>query len=191
MFSVDFDPIEKLQKQGDWVQAGRELVDAAKKIQAAGADFLMICTNTMHKVADEVERAIDIPVLHIADATAEVILTQGFKTVGLLGTRFTMEETFYKGRLKDKYRISVVVPGEEDRTIIHEVIYRELCLGRLEPRSKEAFLRIIGDLENQGAEAVILGCTEIGMLISQSDTKVKLLDTTVIHAEKAIEIATA
>lgn len=189
MVSIDFDPLEKLQKQGEWARAGEELAGAAQKVQAAGADFLVICTNTMHKVAAEIARSIDIPVLHIADATAEAVVKQGLKTVGLLGTRFTMEDTFYKGRLQEKYHINVLVPSESDMTIIHNVIYQELCLGKVESNSKEEYLRIIGGLSNQGAEAVILGCTEIGMLISQSDTNIRLFDTTTIHAEKAVEFA--
>jgi aspartate racemase len=189
MHSVDFEPIEKLQHQGDWEGTARILSEAAQSVQSAGADFLLICTNTMHKVAPQIEKAIKIPLLHIADATAEVLVPNGIKTVGLLGTAFTMEEDFYKGRLSEKYGLKVLVPNEKDRQHVHSVIYQELCLGKLQPDSKTEYLRIIDMLANQGAEAVILGCTEIGMLVSQSDTHVKLLDTTAIHAEKAVEYA--
>ncbi|MEE8597783.1 MAG: amino acid racemase, partial [bacterium] len=158
-------------------------------VESAGADFLLICTNTMHKVAPEIEKSIKIPLLHIADATAEVLVHEGIKTVGLLGTAFTMEQDFYKGRLSENYGLNVLVPGNEDRQVVHNIIYQELCLGKIESNSKTEYLRIIDSLANQGAEAVILGCTEIGMLVNQGDTKVRLLDTTAIHAEKAVEYA--
>ncbi len=190
MYSVDFDPIEKLQHAGDWEGTAKILSEAAKSIESAGADFLLICTNTMHKVAPEVQEAIQIPLLHIADATAEVLVNEGIKSVGLLGTSFTMEQEFYKGRLSNKYGLNVLVPNDDDRQIVHDTIYQELCLGKVESNSKVEYLRIVEALANQGAEAVILGCTEIGMLINQSDTKVRLLDTTAIHAEKAVEYAT-
>lgn len=191
MYSVDFEPIERLQHAGDWQGTAAILAEAAKNIQAAGADFLLICTNTMHKVAPEVEAAIRIPVLHIADATAEVLVKEGIGRVGLLGTAFTMEQAFYKGRLEDKYGLQVLVPDAEDREIVHGVIYRELCLGKISSDSKAAYVRIIDSLAARGAEAVILGCTEIGLLVNQSDTAVRLLDTAVIHAEKAVQYATA
>ncbi len=190
MYSVDFEPIEKLQHAGDWEGTAKILSEAAKNIQAAGADFLLICTNTMHKVAPEIEAAIQIPLLHIADATAEVLVNEGIKSVGLLGTAFTMEQEFYKGRLTKNYGLQVLVPDDEDREIIHQVIYKELCLGEIEFDSKMEYLRIIDSLASKGVEAVILGCTEIGMLVNQSDTHVRLLDTTAIHVEKAIEYAT-
>ncbi len=189
MYSVDFEPIEKLQHEGDWDGTARILSNAAQNIQSAGADFLLICTNTMHKVAPQIQKAIKIPILHIADATAEVLLNKSIKTVGLLGTAFTMEQDFYKGRLSDKYGLNVLVPNREDRQIVHKTIYQELCLGRTLSCSKNEYLRIVNLLANQGAEAVILGCTEIGMLVNQSDTNVKLFDTTAIHAEKAVEYA--
>lgn len=189
MYSVDFEPIEKLQHEGDWEGTARILSEAAKGVQSAGADFLLICTNTMHKVAPQIERAIKIPVLHIADATAEVLVHKGIKTVGLLGTAFTMEQDFYKGRLNEKYGVNVLVPNKEDRQIVHKIIYQELCIGKIDADSKSEYLRIIDLLANKGAEAVILGCTEIGMLVSQGDTKVTLFDTTTIHAEKAVEFA--
>jgi len=187
--SVDFDPIEKLQHKNDWDGTAAILSEAALSIQSAWADFLLICTNTMHKVVPVIEQVIRIPVLHIADATAEVLIEKGIKTVGLLGTKFTMEQEFYKGRLIKKYGLRVVIPHENDRQIIHDVIYQELCLGQIIQKSKLEYLRIIKQLSTQGVQAVILGCTEIGMLVHQSDTGVKLLDTTAIHAAKAVEYA--
>ncbi|MEH0022118.1 MAG: aspartate/glutamate racemase family protein [Desulfobacter sp.] len=190
MYSVDFAQIETLQHSGDWEGTAKILSEAAKNIQAAGADVLLICTNTMHKVAPEIEAAIQIPLLHIADATAEVIVDKGMKTVGLLGTAFTMEQEFYKGKLTNDYGLEVLTPNRHDRDLVHNVIYQELCMGKIRSGSKMEYLRIIDALAAQGAEAVILGCTEIGMLVNQADTKVALLDTTAIHAEKAIEYAT-
>lgn len=187
MVSVDFEPIEKLQHTGDWQGTADILTKAALSVQAAGADFLLICTNTMHKVAPQIEQALDIPLLHIADATADVLVDRGIQTVGLLGTAFTMEQSFYKGRLTDNYGLDVLVPDELGRKTVHDVIYQELCLGNIEQRSKFEYLQIIEDLAAQGAEAVILGCTEIGMLVSQSDTGVPLIDTTAVHAQRAVE----
>ena len=189
LYSVDFAPIEALQQEGDWEETARMLSRAARRVAAAGADFLLICTNTMHKVAPQIESAIDIPLLHIADATAEVLLKKGVKRVGLLGTAFTMEHDFYKGRLTEKYGLDVLVPEREDRKLVHNVIFQELCLGKVETESKAQYLRIIDALANRGAEAVILGCTEIGMLVNQEDTQVRLLDTTAVHAAKAVEQA--
>ena len=189
LYSVDFAAIEAQQQSADWEGAARLLSDAALRVQAAGADFLVICTNTMHKVAPQIEAAIDIPLLHIADATAEVLLQDGIRQVGLLGTGFTMEQAFYKDRLIDKYGLQVKVPEEADREIVHRVIFEELCLGVTEEASKRNYLRIIDDLAAQGAQAVILGCTEIGMLVSQSDTAVTLVDTTRIHAQMAVRRA--
>ena len=189
LYSVDFDPIEQLQHKGDWEGTANILSEAALRVQAAGADFLLICTNTMHKVAPNIEKAIRIPILHIADATAEVLVGKGIKTAGLLGTAFTMEQDFYKGRLVQKYGLKVLVPNESDRKTVHNVIYQELCLGQMIESSKIEYLRIIESLANQGAEVVILGCTEIGLLVNQSDTDIELCDTTVIHAEKAVEYA--
>lgn len=189
LYSVDFEPIEKLQQAGDWEGTARILSEAAKNVESAGADFLLICTNTMHKVAPEIQGAIQIPLLHIADATAEVLVDEQIKSVGLLGTSFTMEQDFYRGRLRDAHGLNVLVPGDDDRKIVHDTIYQELCLGKIRSDSKAAFLRIIDSLADQGAEAVILGCTEIGMLVNQSDTRVRLFDTTAVHAEKAVEYA--
>ncbi len=188
MVSVDFDEVQTLQKEGDWDGAGALLADRARQIESAGADMLLICTNTMHKVADEVSAAIDIPLLHIADATAKTVLAAGVDTGGLLGTRFTMEQDFYIGKLRE-HGISVVVPSEPDREIVHRVIFEELCLGEIRDDSRADYVRIVDDLASRGAEAVIEGCTEIGMLIKQEHTSVPLFDTTAIHAHAAVEEA--
>ena len=187
MYSVDFDEIEKLQHQGNWQEAIILMIDAAQRLEKGGADFVVICTNTMHKMAGDVQDNIKIPLLHIADATAEKIKAQGLKKIGLLGTKFTMEEDFYKGRLIYKYGLEVLIPNEEDRRIVHDVIYHELCLGKINQFSKDQFIRIINELVDNGAEAVILGCTEIPLLVKQEDVKILLFDTTRIHAESAVE----
>lgn len=189
LYSVDFAEIEKLQMQGNWQKAGEVLAQAASGIEKCGADFLLICTNTMHKVAPIIQSQLSIPLLHIADATAATLLKQGVSKVGLLGTAFTMEQDFYKGRLEEKYGIEVVIPNKEDRKIIHDVIYEELCLGKIKEHSKKEYLRIISTLERQGAQGVILGCTEIGLLVNQADTTTTLFDTTFIHADAAIQKA--
>lgn len=186
LYSIDFDKMEKLQRDKNWQGAANLLIDAALKVQSAGADFLLICTNTMHKVADQVEASLQIPLLHIADTTAEKLVAEGIKTVGLLGTAFTMEEDFYRGRLKRNYDLEVITPSAADRAVVHNVIYQELCVGETSNKSKSEYLRIIKALADDGAEAVILGCTEIGMLIKQSDSPVKLYDTAKIHAEAAV-----
>ncbi len=186
MYSVDFAEIEHLQMQGDWQKAGKALAQAALGVEKCGADFLLICTNTMHKVAPEIQAKLSIPLLHIADATAQELIKQGISKVGLLGTAFTMEHDFYKGRLEQKYGLEVVVPNQADRQIVHKIIYDELCLGQIQSDSKNEYLRIINELEKQGAQGVILGCTEIGLLVKQADTQVKLFDTTFIHAKAAI-----
>ena len=188
MLSVDFHDIERLQESGDWDAAATILADSARRIETAGADFLLICTNTMHKVADEVAAAVDIPLLHIADATARRIAETGIRTVGLLGTRFTMEQDFYRGRLLQA-GLDVLVPCREDRAVVHRVIYEELCLGEIKPESRQEFLRIIDRLQELGADAVIAGCTEIGMLVEQQHTGVRLFDTTRIHALEAVTVA--
>jgi aspartate racemase len=189
LVSVDFDEIEKRQSKGDWPATAVILSQAARSVEAGGADFLLICTNTMHKVAPEIEKAISIPLLHIADATAERLLIDNIKRVGLLGMRFTMEQEFYKGRLSDKYGIDVLVPDAKERDIIHQIIFSELCLGKILPDSRENYLRIIEALHIKGAEAVILGCTEISLLVQQNHTLVPLYDTTDIHATQAVKIA--
>ncbi|SIS53064.1 aspartate/glutamate racemase family protein [Neptunomonas antarctica] len=186
LHSVDFQPIETCQHQGDWATTADILKHAALSVQAGGADCLVICTNTMHKVADEIEATINIPLLHIADATAEALVALGIKRVGLLGTQFTMEQDFYKGRLIRQYGLDVLIPNEGDCLIVHDVIYKELCLGQISEHSKQEYLRIINQMADQGVEAVILGCTEIGLLIQQSDTDMLLFDTTEIHAKKAV-----
>lgn len=186
MVSVDFQEIEELQHKGDWALAARTLGEAAKQVEAAGANFLLICTNTMHKVAAQIEEAITIPVLHIADATARRIKDKRLEKVGLLGTNFTMEQDFYKGRLSEVHGLSVLTPSKPDRQIIHNVIYEELCLGRVEDVSRGAYLRIIDDLRAQGAEGIIAGCTEITMLVQQHHMNIPLFDTAAIHAEAAV-----
>lgn len=190
MYSVNFDEIEKLQHQGQWDKTAEILTQAAKSVEAGGADFLMICTNTMHKVAPQIEGALNIPLLHIADATAEQLKRDGITKVGLLGTKFTMEQDFYKGRLTDRFGIDVVVPEEAQRQIIHDVIYQELCLGNIVEASRREYLDIIADLHQKGAQAVILGCTEIALLVKQEQTSIRLYDTTSTHAQAAVEMAT-
>ena len=189
LHSVDFAEIESLQHLGDWEGTADILSKVARSVQAGGADFLIICTNTMHKVAPQIEHHLSIPILHIADATAEQLKRDGITRVGLLGTRFTMEQDFYKGRLTANFGIEVLVPDASDQTIIHDVIYHELCLGKVLDASKVEYLRIIDKLYAQGAEAVILGCTEIALLVQQADTSVPLYDTTAIHAAAAVELA--
>lgn len=188
MVSVDFQEIEALQHKGDWAAAADILAHAAGQVEAAGADFLLICTNTMHNVAAQVEAAIRIPLLHIADATANRIRQAGLQTVGLLGTKFTMEQDFYKGRLEQN-DINVLVPSKEDRDIVHRVIYEELCLGKVNASSRKEYLRIIDQLHADGAQGVIEGCTEIVMLVQQEHTGVPLFDTTAIHARQAVNEA--
>ncbi|MBM9615079.1 aspartate/glutamate racemase family protein [Desulfobulbus rhabdoformis] len=189
LHSVDFDPVEKLLERGEWERIAEILAEAAHGIQEAGADFLLICTNTMHKVAPQIENSISIPLLHIADATAEILTEDNVGKTGLIGTSFTMEHDFYKGRLREKYGLDVLIPGARDRKTVHDVIFRELCMGHMKNSSRTEYIRIINELADMGAEAVILGCTEIGMLINQKDVSVKLYDTTAIHAEKAVEYA--
>ena len=189
MYSVDFDEIEKLQHSDRWQETADILSSAARSVEAGGADFLVICTNTMHKVAPEIEAAISIPVLHIADATAQRLLADRVDRVGLLGTRFTMEQDFYKGRLTEKFGIDVLVPDDRQRDMIHEVIYAELCLGKISEDSRRQYLEAIDALHGRGAEAVILGCTEIGLLVEQRHTSVPLYDTASIHAEEAARMA--
>jgi aspartate racemase len=186
MVSVDFHDIEKMQSMGDWAEAGRTLAEAAQQVEAAGADFLLICTNTMHKVAPQVQAAISIPVLHLADATAKRVKAAGIKTIGLLGTNFTMEQNFYKGRLVEEYGLNVLVPPKPEREVVHQIIYDELCLGQVIDTSRDEYLRIIEDLRSRGAEGIIEGCTEIVMLVQQQHTDIPLFDTTSIHVEEAV-----
>lgn len=189
MYSVDFQEIKTMQHDGKWEQATQIMIDAAKRLERGGADFIVICTNTMHKMAQEVEDAIAIPLLNIADATANEILKHNIKIVGLLATAFTMEHDFYKERLTEKFNLEVLVPDEKGRKIVHDVIYQELCLGVIKNESKKAYLEIIKGLVQGGAEAIILGCTEITLLISQEDCVVPIYDTTKIHADCAVEFA--
>lgn len=189
LYSVDFHDIERLQHAGDWEAAGAMLADAARSLQAAGADFLVLCTNTMHKVAAHIEAAVEIPLFHIADPTASEIKSAGFSTVGLLGTRFTMEQAFYRDRLRERHGLEVLVPDAEDRDLVHWVIYEELCLGRIVADSRTAYRRVIANLASRGAQAIILGCTEISLLVDQKDSTAPLFDTTSIHARKAAEWA--
>lgn len=188
LFSVDFAEIEALQHKGDWPATADILSGAALSVQKAGADFLVIGTNTMHKVAPEIEQAVGIPLLHIADATAQVLKKDGVTRVGLLGTRFTMEQAFYRDRL-EAAGIDVLTPDEIQRDQVHRVIYEELCQGKISAESRSAYLDIVASLSGRGAQAVILGCTEIGLLIKQADTEVPLYDTTEIHAACAVELA--
>ena len=189
LHSVDFAEIEKLQHLGEWGKTADILKQAAQGIEKAGADFILICTNTMHLVAPQVQAGINIPLLHIADATAEEIVKASILKVGLLGTAFTMEEDFYKGQLVKKYDLEVLTPNTGDRQIVHQIIYNELCLGDIQDASRDEYLRIIDNLVDQGAEGVILGCTEIALLVEPRHTSTRLFDTTTIHALKAVEKA--
>jgi aspartate racemase len=189
LLSVDFAEVERLQHAGEWDAAGELLADAARALEAAGADFVVVCTNTMHKVADAIEAAVGIPLLHIADPTAAAIRAAGLDTVGLLGTRFTMEQDFYVGRLEGRHGLTVLTPPADDREVVHRVIYDELVLGRTLEPSRAAFRRVIEDLVARGAQGVILGCTEISLLVGPEDASVPLFDTTAIHATAAAERA--
>lgn len=189
LYSLDFHEIEALQRQGDWAAAGTLLADAARRLESAGADFLLLCTNTMHKVADAIEAASALPLLHIADPTAAAIQAAGLQRVGLLGTRFTMEQPFYRQRLEDRHGIQVLVPDEPDRAEVHRVIYEELCQGVVSEVSRQAYRQVITRLVARGAQAVILGCTEIGLLVRADDAEVPLFDTCVLHAQAAAERA--
>lgn len=185
MHSFDFARIAGLQAEGDWQGITKLMIDAARRLEAAGADLLVICTNTMHKIASEVQDTANIPLLHIADATAEEIKASGLKKVGLLGTKATMEEDFYIGRLADKHGLEVVTPNEGERQLIDNVIYDELCRGELNPSSRQRFVEIIENLAAKGSEGIILGCTEIHLLVDQQDAAISLFDTTAIHARSA------
>jgi aspartate racemase len=185
LFSVDFQEIEEHQHAGRWAEAGEILVAAGRAVQRAGADFVVLCTNTMHKVATQIEAAVELPLLHIADATATRVKAAGSRRVGLLGTRFTMEEEFYRGRLERSHGLEVLVPGPEERETVHRVIYEELCRGQVRDESRREYQRIVGELAGRGAEGVILGCTEIGLLLRPQDAEVPLFDTALIHAEEA------
>jgi aspartate racemase len=189
LYSVDFEPIERLQREARWEEAGGVLARAARGLEAAGAEGLLLCTNTMHKVAPALEAAIGIPLLHIADATGAAVAVAGHTTVGLLGTRFTMTEDFYRGRLSERFGLDVLVPEEADRDVVDRVIFDELCLGRVLEPSRERYRRIMGDLAGRGAEGIVLGCTEISLLVGAGDAPVPLYDTTALHAAAAVEWA--
>jgi aspartate racemase len=189
LYSVDFQDIEQLQHEGRWEESGELLADAARAVRRAGADFLALCTNTMHKVAPQIEAAVDIPLLHIADATAARVKGVGLSRIGLLGTKFTMEEDFYRGRLESRHGLSVMTPPADQRELVHRVIYGELCLGKVLDGSRSAFQQVVDGLVAGGARGVILGCTEIGLLLRPQDAPVPLFDTATIHAEAAAEFA--
>ncbi|HVP17997.1 MAG TPA: aspartate/glutamate racemase family protein [Spirochaetia bacterium] len=189
MYSVDFAEVELLQREGRWDEATVSMIDAAQRLERGGADVVVICTNTMHRMADEVQESIRIPVLHVVDAAADVVKKRGILSVGLLGTRFTMEEDFYRGRLQRKHGLAVDVPDAADRELVHRVIYEELVAGEINPESRESFMRIIDGLIQKGARGIILGCTEIGLLVKDGDCAVPLFDTTRIHALAAVDWA--
>jgi len=191
LYSVDFDEIADLQHRGEWEELTKQMIGFARGLEDAGADCIVIATNTMHKMADQVQAELRIPILHIGDATGVKIIEQGLHRPGLLGTKFTMEEDFYRGRLEEKYGIEVLVPPDEDRTAVDEIIYHELCLGIIKQGSKERFQKVIEGLVCRGADGVILGCTEIPLLITQKDVEVPLFDTTTIHSRAAVEWALA
>lgn len=189
LYSVDFYEIEQLQREGDWPAAAALLANAALALERAGADLLVLCTNTMHKIAPAIEEAVRIPLLHIADPTALAIKQAGYANVGLLGTRFTMEQDFYRDRLSGRHRLTVHIPAADQRGIVHRIIYEELCMGKIVPASRGELLHIMADLVAQGAQAIILGCTEISLLVDARDSTVPLFDTTAIHARAAAELA--
>lgn len=189
LYSVDFAEIEALQHQGNWQQAAALMIAAAQSVERAGADGVVLCTNTMHKLAEDIQANIHIPFLHIADATAERIQAAGIQKIGLLGTRFTMEQDFYKGRLVQKHGLEVIVPNATERAVVHRVIYEELCLGVVKSESRSHYIKIMEHLVQAGAEGIILGCTEIELLVREEDSIVPLFPTTRIHAEAAVEWA--
>jgi aspartate racemase len=189
MFSVDFGEIERLQHGGDWQTLAVQMIDAARRLERGGADFLLICTNTMHRMADEIAASVSIPLLHIADPTADAVRAAGYQRVGLLGTAFTMEHDFYKGRLADRFGLKVLVPDDADRAIVHEVIYSELVVGEVRAASRATYSEIIARMIERGAQAIILGCTEIMLLVRPEDSAVPLFDTTTLHAQAAVKRA--
>jgi aspartate racemase len=189
MYSVEFNEIKKLQHAGEWEKLTKMMIEAAQRLEKGGADFIIICTNTMHKMFPEMKTSVSIPIIHIADATAEKIKEKGLRKIALLGTNFTMTQDFYKGRLVEKHHLEVLTPNEKERAVVHQIIYNELILGKIKDDSREIYKAIIQKLKEQGAEGVILGCTEIPLLIQQKDSPIPIFDTTQIHAEKAVEIA--
>lgn len=189
MYSVDFAEYEKLQHEGKWEELTEKMVDIGRKLEAAGSDLVLICTNTMHKMAPQVQESIQVPLLHIADAAADEIKSRDMKKVGLLGTKFTMEQDFYKKRIKDNYGIDVIIPKQEERDVVHKVIYKELISGIINQSSRKKFQKIIENLKVRGAEGIILGCTEIPLLIKDKDSAIPVFDTTMLHARKAVKLA--
>lgn len=189
MYSFDFAEVEKLQHQGDWDELATMMVDAAERVKRGGAGFIVICANTMHKMADKVQESVGLPLVHIGDVTAESIKAKGMNKVGLLGTKFTMEEDFYKRRLIDKHGLDVIIPDDEERQVIHKILYDELCLGDINEVSKGEFKKVIDHLVKRGAQGIILGCTEIPLIVSQEDYEIPLFDTTAIHARAAVDFA--
>ncbi len=189
MESLDFHEIEEFQRSGQWHNAGRILADSAKRLEKAGADFILICTNTMHRVAPQVQTCINIPLVHIADAMGEKITQSGHNTLLLLGTCFTMEHDFLKGRLNEKFNLDIIIPGNKQRRLINDIIFKELCLGRINPDSKKIFLQIIESMKHRAVSAVILGCTEIGLLVKDGDVSLEVFDSTALHCMKAVELA--
>jgi len=187
MWSVDFEPIERLQHAGDWAALAQQMAEAARRLENGGADFLVLCTNTMHRLAGDITRAVSIPLLHIADPTGEAAVAAGIKRIGLLGTRFTMEQAFYKDRLTERFGLDVVIPGEADRTTVHDIIYHELISGIVSEASRQAYRAVMARLVEDGAEAIILGCTEIMLLVGSQDSSVPLFDTTTLHALAAVD----
>jgi len=191
LYSVDFAEIETLQHEDRWQEAAQLMIEAGQSLERAGADFVVLCTNTMHKLADEIQANIHIPLLHITDATAQKIKAAGLRKIGLLGTRFTMEQDFYKGRLIDRFGLDVITPNSPERETIHRVIFEELCLGIVRQDSREEFIRIMDRLVQAGVEGIILGCTEIELLVQDGDSRVPLFPTTQIHATAAVDYALA
>jgi aspartate racemase len=189
MYSVEFEEVREFHREGKWDEAANLMIDAAKRVERGGADFVLICTNTMHKMADDVQANINIPLLHIVDVTAEAIIPFGFKKLGLLGSAFTMEEDFYKGRLKEKYGLDVVIPDEAKHQVVDNIIFNELCMGKTKGSSREQIKTIMKNLIDNGAQGIILGCTELPLLIKQADCSVPLFDTTAIHAKATVDYA--
>jgi amino-acid racemase len=189
MRSIDFAPMERLQASGDWAEAGRWLAEEARALATAGAELIVLCTNTMHKVADAITGAVDVPFVHIADTTAEAVRRAGLQTVGLLATGYTMEQDFYVGRLRERHDLDVLVPLEDERRDVHRIIYDELCVGVVDDASRERYRAVMERLVARGAEAILLGCTEIELLVGPQDASVPLFDTTRLHAERAVELA--
>jgi amino-acid racemase len=187
--SVDFAPLEELQRTGRWDEAGELLAAEARTLVAAGAELLVLCTNTMHKVADRITEAVDVPFVHIADTTADAVRAAGMTSVGLLATSYTMEQDFYIGRMRDEHGLTVLVPDRSDRRLVHDVIYRELCVGIAEESSRREYRRIMRQLAERGAECILFGCTEIHLLVGPQDALVPVFDTTLLHARKAVELA--